>query len=224
VVYDGRAHEGADESLPYPARYLCRYPETKARAEREVLEADGRDGLSTCALRPHLVWGPRDNHLLPRLVQAAKAGRLVQVGDGRNRVSMSYVENAARAHLQAADALGPGSPVAGQAYFVNDPEPVLLWETVGRLLDLARVARPRRAIPYRAAWCLGAVLEAVYATLRLKGEPRMTRFVAAQLATSHWYDVGKARRDFGYDPPVPFEEALRRTAPDLRRWGAGLKG
>ncbi|HUG90223.1 MAG TPA: NAD-dependent epimerase/dehydratase family protein [Planctomycetaceae bacterium] len=213
VVYDGRPHENADESLPYASRFLCHYPHTKALAERAVLEANGPD-LATCALRPHLIWGPRDNHLVPRLIARARAGRLRRVGDGRNLVSMSYVENVAAAHLQAADALAPGSAVAGQAYFINETEPVNLWEWVNELLGRAGLPPVKRAIPARAAWCVGAVLEGVYRVLRLRGEPPMTRFLASQLSTSHWYSVAKARRDFGYAPRVTATEGMFRLADE----------
>ena len=214
VVYDGRPHEGVDESHPYPDRYLCHYPHSKALAERAVLDAnDG--GLSTCALRPHLIWGPRDNYLIPRLIRRARSGRLRRVGDGTNRISMAYVENAAAAHLQAADALAPGSPVAGQAYFINEPEPVPLWEWVDALLGRAGLPPVRKTISADAAWRVGAVFEAIYGALRIRSEPPMTRFLASQLSSSHWYRIGKAQRDFGYKHLVSVEEGLRRLEPDL---------
>ena len=118
VVFDGTEHHNASESLPYPERWLCHYPHSKALAEQAVLAASD-DQLATCSLRPHLIWGPRDNHLIPRLVARARTGRLRRVGTGQNLVSMSYVENVAAAHVQAATALNPDSPVAGQAYFIN---------------------------------------------------------------------------------------------------------
>ena len=126
VVYDGSAHENASEKLPYSQNFLCHYPHTKMLAEQAVLAANGTRGLATVALRPHLIWGPRDNHLIPRLIQRAKSGRLRQVGTGENLISMCYVENAAAAHLQAAARLYCDSPVGGQAYFINEPEPVVM--------------------------------------------------------------------------------------------------
>jgi nucleoside-diphosphate-sugar epimerase len=210
VVYDGRPHENANESLPYAEQFLCHYPHTKALAEREVLTANGREGLSTVALRPHLIWGPRDRHLIPRILGRAARGRLRRVGDGTNLVSVSYVENAAQAQLLACDALTPGSPVAGRAYFINEPEPVNLWEFVSEIVRRAGLPPICKSISAAAAWRLGAVLEGVYRLLRLPGEPPMTRFVASQLSTSHWYDVSAARRGFGYEPIVDVEEGLRR--------------
>ena len=219
VVYDGRPHENADESLPYAGHYLCHYPHTKALAEQEVLAARG-SGLATVALRPHLIWGPRDRHLIPRIVHRAAAGRLRRVGDGTNRISVSYVENAAHAHLLACDALAPGSPLDGRAYFINDLEPVVLWDFVNDLLRRAGLPPVTRSISARAAWRIGAALEAAYWLLRLPGEPAMTRFVALQLSTSHWYDVSAARRDFGYAPLVSMDEGLRRLEPELRALAA----
>lgn len=217
VIYDGRDHRNANESLPYPPRYLCHYPHSKALAERAVLAANGTEGLTTAALRPHLIWGPRDNHLIPRLVARAKAGKLRRVGRGGNLISMSYVENAAHAHLLAADRLAPGSPVAGQAYFINEPEPVNLWNWIDELLERAGLPPVRKSISPPAAYAAGAVLEALFALLHLPGEPPMTRFLARQLSGTHSYDVSKAVRDFAYQPIVSVAEGLRRLEPELLR-------
>jgi nucleoside-diphosphate-sugar epimerase len=218
VIYDGRPHENANESLPYPPgdSYLCHYPHSKALAEQAVLAANG-PSLATVALRPHLIWGPRDNHLIPRLIQRAKSGRLIRVGDGTNKISMSYVENAAAAHLQAFDALQPGAACAGKAYFINEVEPVVLWKWVDELLALAGLPPVRKAISKRTAWMIGRALETVYGLLRIRSEPPMTRFLAAQLAESHWYDVSAAQRDFGYRPIVSVEEGMKRIAGELRQ-------
>ena len=216
VVFDGRSHVDADESLPYADRYLCHYPHTKAIAEREVLAANG-DDLKTVALRPHLIWGPRDGHLIPRLIRRAKAGRLRRVGDGTNLISMSYVENAAAAHLAAADALRDGSPACGRAYFVNEPEPVNLWGWIDRLLALAGLPPVTKSISAPTARRVGLACETVWSALRLAGEPPMTRFLAAQLSQSHTYRVTAAERDFGYRPVVSVDDGLRKLEPELRR-------
>jgi nucleoside-diphosphate-sugar epimerase len=221
VIYDGADHRNVDESYPYASRYLCHYPHTKALAEREVLAANGRDGLATISLRPHLIWGPRDNHLVPRLIARARSGRLRRVGQGHNVISMSYVENAAAAHLQAADALRAGSPAAGKAYFINEPEPVNLWNWINELLSLAGLPPVRKSMPSGAAYAIGGALEAIYAVLHLSSEPPMTRFVAQQLSGSHSYQIGRAERDFGYKPLVTVEEGLRRLEPELKRLASG---
>lgn len=221
VVFDGQPHELADESLPYPERYLCHYPHTKALAEREVLAANERSSLLTVALRPHLIWGPRDNHLIPRLIERAKTGRLRRVGDGRNQVSMSYVENAAAAHVQAGDALSADSSCAGRAYFVNDPEPVLLWPWIDEVLERAGLSAVRKCVSATAAYRLGAVCEAVYRGLRLQSEPPMTRFLALQLSQTHTYSIAGAARETDYRPIISAAEGLQRLTPDLRRWATG---
>ena len=210
VVFDQSNLCNIDESYPYPRSYNCYYPATKAMAERLVIAANGRDGLLTTALRPHLVWGPQDNHLIPKVLQRARAGQLVIVGDGLNKVDITYVENAADAHLQAADHLRAGSPVAGQVYFISQGEPVLLWDFINQLLERLGIPKVTRAISYRTARVLGAMLEVVHTLFALREEPRMTRFLAAQLARSHYFDISKAKRDFSYSPRISTAEGLDR--------------
>jgi nucleoside-diphosphate-sugar epimerase len=209
VVFDGRDHLDATE-VPYPERYEATYPETKARAERMVLAANDAS-LATIALRPHLIWGPGDPHLLPRLFARAKARRLRKVGPGDNRVSITYVDNGAAAHVAAGDALAPGAACAGRAYFVNDPAPIVLWAWLNILFTRLDLPPVTGSVPVGVARTAGAIAEAVWSTFGLSGEPPMTRFVAAQLGSSHTYDVGPAVRDFGYAPPVGPEDALERT-------------
>jgi len=209
VVFDGRDHVNATE-VPYPAAYEAFYPETKARAERLVLAANS-ESLTTVALRPHLIWGPRDPHLFPRVLARGRAGKLRIVGDGANSVSMTYVDNGAAAHIQAADALRFGAACAGRAYFVNDPAPVALWPWVNGLFDRLGIPPVTRKVPVGVARAVGAAAEAAWTLFGLAGEPPMTRFVAAQLGTSHTYDVGPATRDFGYTPEVDAAEAFERT-------------
>jgi nucleoside-diphosphate-sugar epimerase len=217
VVYDGRPHELADETLPYPSRYLCYYPQTKALAERAVLSACRDDGLLTVSLRPHLIWGPRDTQLVPRLIRRAQSGRLRQIGRGANWISMSYVENVAAAHVQAADALTPGSPVAGQAYFINEPEPVRLWDWVNQLLQRAGLPGVKARVSAKTARAAGFLCELIYGGLRLRGEPPLTRFLASQLSQTHTYSIAKAKRDFGFRSIVRVEEGMERLSADLRR-------
>jgi nucleoside-diphosphate-sugar epimerase len=206
----GDVVNGTEETCPYPSRFEAVYPESKAEAERRVLAANG-DLIATTALRPHLIWGPGDPHLLPRLVERAAKGRLAVVGDGTNLVGLTYVENAAAAHVQAADALRIGSANAGKAYFITDPEPVVLWDWVNGFLERVGGARVSRRVPLRLARAVGWVMEMVWSVFRLAGEPPMTRFVAAQLATSHTYDLSAAKRDFGYTAPVNPVEGLDRA-------------
>lgn len=221
VTFDGADQRRVDESVPYPRRWLCHYPHTKALAEQYVLAANAQDGLLTCALRPHLMWGPRDPHLIPRLIARARTGRLRRIGDGTNCIDIAYVENAATAHLQAAEALVPGSPVAGQAYFISQGEPVNCWQWINQVLVLAGLPPVEKAISLRSAWCLGAVLELAWRIFRFPGEPAMTRFLAVQLASSHYFDISRARRDFGCEPKVSTAEGMQRLAASFSRFAGG---
>ncbi len=210
VTFEGRDQSGIDESAPYSRRWLCHYPHTKAIAEQRVLAANGENGLLTCALRPHLIWGPRDRHLVPRLLERARYGELRRVGRGRNLIDMVYVENAAAAHLQAADAMKPGSPVCGRAYFISQGEPVNCWQWIDELLGLAGLPPLRRSIPTNLAWFAGAVLETYHRWFYPDEEPRMTRFLAAQLGQSHYFDIRRAREDFGYRAAISASEGMAR--------------
>ncbi len=208
----GYAHEveGIAEA-PYPETWESPYGQTKAEAEREVLAASGPD-LCTVSIRPHLIIGPRDNHLLPRVVDRARQGRMMIVGTGDNIVDITYVDNAAWAHLDAAAAMtGPEAACAGKAYFLSNDEPVALWEWVNAFLPRVGAPQVTRKLGLGAASTLGRMLELAHTVLPLRGEPRMTRFLAAALARSHWYDMTPAKEDFGYRVRVPLTEGTDRT-------------
>ena len=211
VIYQGGDLEGVDESIGYPKRFAAAYPETKAKAERIALGANGPD-LATVALRPHLIWGPGDNHLIPRIVARARAGRLRRIGRRANLVDSTYIDDAARAHLLAADRLAPGAAPAGRAYFVSQGEPWPLWDLVNGILAAAQVPPVSRTISPMAAHLAGAMLEVAHRVFRLPGEPLMTRFLAHQLSTAHWFNIDAARRDLGYAPSLSIQEGLRRLA------------
>jgi nucleoside-diphosphate-sugar epimerase len=215
---------GVDESQPYPTRYLADYPETKAVAEQMVLAANSPN-LATVALRPHLIWGPGDPHLIPRVIDRARRGRLVQVGDGKNLVDITYIDNAAEAHVLACDALAPGARCAGRAYFISQGEPVVLWLWLNEILTAVGAPNVIRTVSYRTARRLGAALEGLYRATRIITEPRMTRFLASQLAKSHYFNIEAARRDFGYRPRVIAAEGVRRLVASLRtEAGPGRSG
>ena len=215
VTFAGEDQEGVDESAPYPASFLTPYPETKANAERMVLEANG-EALQTVALRPHLIWGPGDNHLVPRLIDRAKKGRLRLVNGGHGLVDSVYIDNAAEAHLNAADALGPGAACAGKAYFITNGEPMAMGDLINGILNAAGLPPCTKNISGGMAYFAGATLEKIYGLLGKTDEPPMTRFVARQLATAHWFDISAARRDLGYEPRVTIAEGLERLAAHLR--------
>jgi 2-alkyl-3-oxoalkanoate reductase len=221
VCFDGHDHVFASNDLPLATRFLCAYPRTKAHAEMIALGANGKSGVATCALRPHLVFGPGDPHLLPRVVARARAGKLRIVGDGTNQVSLTYVDNAARAHIVAADGLAIDAHHAGKAYFIAQEEPVVLWSWIAEVLERLSIEPPRRRVPARAAYLAGAAAEAAWLALDLRGEPPMTRFVALQLARTHTYDPRPAWRDFGYEERVKMTEATERTVAWLAAQTAG---
>jgi nucleoside-diphosphate-sugar epimerase len=214
VVHAGGDLEGVNESLPYPARFHAHYPASKASAERMVLAANGAQ-LNTVALRPHLIWGPGDNHLLPRIVERARAGRLHLVGAPK-RIDTIYIDNAAHAHVAALDLLGPAAACAGKAYFIAQGEPLDSGEMINRLLDCAGLPPVQRRIAYPLAYAIGALMEWTWQGLRLRGEPLMTRFLANQLATAHWYDLSAARRDLAYAPAVSLATGMARLKASLQ--------
>jgi nucleoside-diphosphate-sugar epimerase len=218
VVFDGRDMEGVNESVPYPKHYETHYPNTKAQAEQLVLLANSVN-FATTALRPHLIWGPGDNHLIPRLLARARAGQLRRVGDRPNRVDSIYVDNAAQAHVLAAEKLVPGSANAGKAYFISQGEPVPLWDLINRILAAAGLPPVEKQISSGMAYAAGTVLEWVHGALRLRGEPRMTRFLARELSTAHWFDISAARRDFGYVPSISIAEGLERLQQSFHQPG-----
>lgn len=212
VTFAGTDQCGIDECAPYPDRWLAHYPHSKALAEQAVLAA-ADTSLATCALRPHLIWGPRDSHLIPRLLDRARRGRLRIVGRGDNLIDMVYVENAASAHLLAAEALAkPNSDASGKAYFISQGQAVNCWDWIGEILVLAGLEKPRKAVSAATAYRVGAMLEGVWRALHLPGEPPMTRFVAAQLSTSHYFDISAARRDLNYTPTITTEQGMQRLA------------
>lgn len=202
---------GTADDVPYGENLKAPYAATKQIAEKIVLAAND-ENLATIALRPRLIWGPGDNQLLPRIVERAKAGRLALVGDGQNMVDSTYVDNAAEAHFDAFDHLAVGSACAGRAYFISNGEPWPMEDLVNGLLRAAGAPEVHRHIPLRVAYALGAVAEGVWPLLRLKGEPPMTRFLAEQLATTHWYSMAPARRDFGYVPKLSMQQGMQRVA------------
>ena len=200
---------GTADTVPYGEHLKAPYAATKQIAEQAVLAANDA-ALATVALRPRLIWGVGDNQLLPRLVERANAGRLRFVGDGGNVIDTTYVDNAAQAHFDAFEHLAPGAACAGRAYFISNGEPRTVREIVNGLLAAAGAPQVTRTIPFGVAYAAGVVCEGLWHALPLKGEPPMTRFLAEQLSTTHWYDMAPARRDFGYVPKVSIHEGLTR--------------
>lgn len=211
VTFDGGDQSGIDESAPYPRKHLCHYSHTKALAEQAVLAAHREGELHTAALRPHLIWGTDDPHLFPRLIDRARRGRLAIVGDGQNVIDTVHVENAAAAHLNALDHLAQRSPAGGgKAYFITQDQPVRCWDWIFEVLEIAGVEPPRRKLSLAAAWRVGAALEAIYRVARVRAEPPMTRFLAAQLAKDHYFDITAAKTVLGYRPAITTQQGLEQ--------------
>ncbi len=215
VVHAGGDIAGGDESLPYAHRFTSAYPRTKAVAERAVLAADG-EGLSTVALRPHLVWGPGDTQLVPRILDRGRRGRLRLVSGGGALIDTTYVDDAAAAHLLAADRLAPGAACAGKAYFITSGDPRPVCEVVNAILAAGGLPPVTTSVPLPVAVAAGIAAELAWRVLRRRDDPPMTRFLARQLATAHWFDISAARRDLGYTPQVSLDEGMRRLAASLR--------
>ncbi len=224
VVYNGGDLAGVDESAPLCTVAPCAYPPSKAAAERLVSAAHSPE-LATISLRPHLVWGLGDKNIVPRLLALAAAGRLKIVGSGQNKVDMTHITNVVDAHLLAERALsavaglaepGSASP-GGKAYFITNGEPVVLWDWVNELLrGLGRPELTKR-ISLKRAYRIGGFMEKIWSILPLRSEPPMTRFVAKELATDHWFNISAARRDLGYNPRITMAAGTAELIEHLKR-------
>jgi 2-alkyl-3-oxoalkanoate reductase len=220
VTFDGEHQSGVDESVPYATNWMCHYPHTKALAEQAVIAAHRHGELHTVSLRPHLIWGEDDPHILPRIVDRARSGRLRIVGDGKNRVDTVHVVNAAAAHVDALDALSMDPQrCGGRAYFITQDEPVNCWDWIGEVCEIHGVHPPTKRISVKAASRIGGVLETVYRVLGRKQEPPMTRFVAAQLAKDHYFNIAAAKQLLSYRPRITMREGLERLKQKVARQG-----
>jgi len=172
--------------------------------------------LATVALRPHLVWGPGDTQLVPRILHRARRGRLRFVNGGRQVIDTTYVDDAAHAHLCALDALVPGAACSGRAYFISSGDPRPIRTVVNAILAAGGLPPETRSVPLGLALAAGAAAERAWLLLHRQDEPPMTRFLARQLATTHWFDIGAARRDLTYQPKIGLDEGFRRLATALQ--------
>jgi nucleoside-diphosphate-sugar epimerase len=215
VIHAGGDVEGVDETVPLATHFETAYPATKAEAEAMVRTANG-SALATVALRPHLIWGPDDPQLTARILARGRAGRLRLVGGGVKRVDSVYIDNAANAHLLALDRVAPGAACAGKAYFISQDEPVRQRDLINGILAAGGLPPCEKFISPRVAFMVGAVLELAWRVMQRVDEPMMTRFLAKQLGTAHWYDISAAKRDLAYVPAVSILEGLARLTQSLR--------
>jgi nucleoside-diphosphate-sugar epimerase len=206
--------EGGDESLPYADHYKSPYPATKALAEQMVMAANCTE-LHTVSLRPHLIWGPGDNHLLPHLLERAKSGKLKLPGPDK-LIDTVYIDNAAGAHLLALDRLETDPDIiGGKTYFISNDEPRTQRQIIGDLLKAAGIEIDIKPISPHLAIAAGTVLETIWRILRLKSDPPLTRWSAEHLSTAHWYDISAAKRELGYTVEISIDEGLHRLAEAL---------
>jgi len=220
VVFDGSNIQNGDESLKYASTTLDFYSRSKQQAELIILRAnktktDSGKTLYTCALRPHNVFGPRDTHFVAQMIQRAKNGDITHmIGEGHNVCDFTYVDNVVYAHVLAASALKPRSPVGGQAYFVTNGEPTLFWDFIGRILEASGCARPTKAVSFTVAYLLAWLMEVVYTFVGWSGlwKPVLSRKMVVTTCCHHWFDHSKATRDFNYLPIVTLAEGIKRTA------------
>ncbi|MFP4496780.1 MAG: NAD-dependent epimerase/dehydratase family protein [Vulcanimicrobiota bacterium] len=216
VVFHNCDQEGDDESVGYPSNFLSYYPRTKAEAEQLVIEANS-ENLATVSLRPHLIWGPGDNHLVPRIIERAEKGQLRIVGDGNNKVDTVYIDNAAQAHILAFKKLEPGSEISGKTYFITNNEPLKMKIILNKILEAGGLPPVEKHIPSNIAYFLGGVMEFAYNILKIKEEPRMTRFLAKELSCAHWFDITSAERDLDYKPEVSIDQGMEKLKNWLQR-------
>lgn len=216
VVFERRSIHNGDETLAYAQKFLCNYSRSKVAAERYVIE-NCDDKLRGCAIRPHLIWGPGDPHLIPRLIERGRSGQLKIVGSGSNLVDITYVDNAASAHILAAEKLHEGSGISGQAYFIGQEAPVQLWEWVNDLFQDLGIEKLDKKVSLTAAYLAGWLLELLHRLPGIKAEPRMTRFLALQLGRSHYFSHAKARQDLGYLPTISTDHGKDKLIDWLKR-------
>lgn len=209
VAHDGNPIIGGLADPPAEDHARAWYPETKAIAEHAAIEA-ASDGMGVVVLRPHLVWGPGDTQLVGRIVERATTGRLALVGGGRALVDTTYIDNAVSALIAALDVVDPNAVCSGKAYVIANGEPRPVRELVSGICAAAGVAFEPRDVALGAARVIGSMIERVWPRLGVDGEPPLTRFLADQLGTAHWFDPRPARVDLGWEPTVTIDEGLAR--------------
>lgn len=212
VAHTGASLVGAGAGPADPEHARGSYSRSKAMGERYALAAHG-PSFSVVAVRPHLVWGPDDTQLVERIVGRARAGRLAVVGSGTALIDTTYVDNAVSALVAAAD---HADTAGGRAYVVSNGQPRPVAEILSSICLAAGVPGPRRHVPYRLAWTAGAVVDRWWAAAGREADPPITRFLAEQLATAHWFDLRLTREALQWEPTVGLDEGFARLAEAFR--------
>ena len=215
VVFDGSDLDGIDESYPYPSKYLSHYSATKAMAEQLIIESNSVS-LKTISLRPHLVWGPYDAHLIPGILKRASSGNLRRIGDHEHFIDTTYIDNMVDALLLAAESLQTKQEAAGRNFFITNGEPARVWDFVNSIIQIAGHEPVQKKIPERVAMFAAGTSEFFHKTFRLKSEPFMTRFAIREICTNHWFDISSARDILGYNPSVSYAEGFKNLKDYLK--------
>jgi len=217
VVFNGNNIEGSDESLPYPPHPVSHYTATKAIAEQLTLKADSPD-LRTLALRPHLVYGLGDNHLIPGIISRAKTGSLRRIGSCKNLVDVSYIDNVVAAHINAAKAIMENPEVSGNSFFITNGEPVLLWDFIDEILWTSGLEPVKKRVPAGPAILFSHMSQAFHRLFLKDQESILTPFIVNELIRSHWFNISKARRHLNYNPVISNFEGLKRMVEQKHKF------
>lgn len=215
VVFDGSDLDGIDESYPYPDRHGSHYASTKAMAERLIIEANS-ESLKTISLRPHLVWGPYDAHIIPGVLRRASTGKLRRIGDKEHFIDTTYIDNMIDALVLALAALESKPEVAGRNFFITNGEPARVWDFVNSIIQIAGHPPVQKKLPERVAMFAATIAEWFHQLFKMKSEPFMTRYAIKELCTNHWFDISSARKILGYNPRVSYAEGFKHLREYLK--------
>ena len=208
VAHSGRSLVAAPAGPADPASARGSYSRSKALAEQLALAAHG-PGFAVVAVRPHLVWGPGDTQLVARIVERGRKRRLALVDRGTALIDTTYVDNAADALVAALDA---AESAGGTAYVVSNGEPRPVAEILASICAAAGVPGPRVAVPFPVAWVAGAAADSIWSWRGRETDPPITRFLAEQLATAHWFDQRHTRQALRWSPRVTLDDGFARLA------------
>lgn len=209
VLFYGQHMRDLDETMPYPEHTPFLYPETKAAAEKLVLDSNTPD-FTTISIRPRFVWGPGDNTILPVVKKAIERGMYMWIDQGRAKTATTHIKNVVHA-VTLALKRGRG----GQAYFVTDDEPTTVREFLTALLKTQGITAPNTSIPSPLARGLGIVIETIWKILRPKSEPPLTHFAAAMASSDCTIRIDKARAELDYAPVISIEQGLAELTNNL---------
>lgn len=215
VVFDGSDLEGIDETYPYPEKHGSHYTATKAMAEKMIIDANS-DRLRTISLRPHLVWGPYDSHLIPGILRRASSGRLRRIGNKEHFIDTTYIDNMVDSLILAAKALESNSDATGRNFFITNGEPARVWDFVNSIIQIAGHGPVQKKIPEKVAMTAAGFAEWSHKFFNIHSEPFMTRFAIRELCTNHWFDITSAKEVLGYEPRVSYAEGFKHLKEYLK--------